>query len=117
MRHRTGPLRGRAVHLHDVHHLVALLVTTRGLRLTGEDQQGCPVQVGVGHPGDEVRRPGAEGAQTHGRLAGQAAVHLGHERGSLLLPSQDGGERRPLEREHDIGVLFAGDREDVCDPL
>src|SRR5678815_2757046 len=63
-------------------------------------------------------RDRAERAETSRRLARKAAVGLGHESRTLLVTSQyETDPARLLERDHEIGVLFAWHAEDVFDAL
>jgi len=46
------------------------------------------------------------------------AVHVGHERGALFVPRQHELNRvAGFQRDHEVGILFAGDAEYVLDAL
>ena len=112
------PLRHRLHHPDDVDVLVALLVHLGEAGLAGQRHHRRPVEVCVGEPGHEVRRPGPERPQAHAGLARQAAVRVGHERGALLVAHGDEGDlARRVERVVQVERLLAGDAEHVPDAL
>ena len=116
IQYRRRPLGHRREHADDVHDLVRFLVQAIGRALPGQHEHRRAVHVRVGDAGDQVRRAGTQRAQCAGRVAGQPAVDLGHERGALLVARQDELDLvRFLERHHEVGVLLAGDAEDVFD--
>jgi hypothetical protein len=113
-----GPLGDGREHLHDIHDLVGFLVQACGRSLTGEYEQGGSIHVGVRDPGDEIRGAGPQGSEADGGIAGEAAVDFGHEGGALFVPRQHEFDLpRLLQGDHEIGVLFSGDAEDVFDSL
>ena len=115
--HRVGPLGDGLVHGHHVHHLVGLLVEPGRGALPGQHDHGGAVHVGVGHAGEQVGGAGPEGAQGAGGLAGEAAVDLGHEGRPLLVAAEHEVDVGVLQGHHHVGVLLAGDAEDVADSL
>ena len=78
---------------------------------------GRAVHVGVGDAGDEVGRARTERRHAHAGAAGQASVHVGHERRALLVVRGDELDRAVEQRIHHVDVLFAGNAEDVLDAL
>ena len=113
-----GPLGDGREHLHDIHDLVGFLVQACGRSLTGEYEQRGPIHVGVCDPGDEIRGAGPQGSEADGGVAGEAAVDFGHEGGALFVPRQHEFDLlRLLQGDHEIGVLFSRDAEDVFDSL
>ena len=82
--------------------------------LADDAQHRRVVHVGVGNASNEVRRTGAEGAETGCRLASESSVRVGHERGRLLVPAQHELDWAVDERDHEIGVLLAGNAEDMA---
>ena len=115
---RLPPLGDRPEHADHVHDLMRLLVQPLRVPLPAQHQDRRPVHVGVGHPGDEVRGARPEGAETAGRVAGQPAIDLRHERRALLVPTPDEPDLVGLlERHHEVGVLLARHAEDVLDAL
>ena len=111
--HRLRPLGDGAEHGDRVHVLVALLVEALGAGLADEADQRCAVHVGVGDAGHEIGGARAEGAEADARLARQPAIHVGHEGRRLLVPAQDEIDVAVHQRHHHVGVLFAGNAEDV----
>ena len=82
--------------------------------LSAQDEHRGPVHVGVSNAGDEISCAGTERAKASGRLAGQAAVYLSHERGPLLMTGQDEFYFfRWLQGHHEIGVFLARNAENV----
>jgi hypothetical protein len=55
------PLGDGLQHSHDVDELVGFLVGLVGAGLARQRDHRCPIQVGVGDPGDEVRRARTQG--------------------------------------------------------
>ena len=92
--HRAGldarvPLRERPEDVDDVDELVRLLVQQIARELARDRHHRRAVEVGVGEPGGEVGRAGAERGQAHAGLAGEPAPHVGHERRALLVADRD----------------------------
>ena len=84
-------------------------------RLSGDRDERCAVELRIGDAGEEVRRSRAERREAHAGIRGEAAVHIRHERGGLLVPREDeldllAAIERVVERER----LLAGDAEDVA---
>ena len=102
---------------HQVHHLMGLLVDPPQAHLGAEGHQRGAVRLGVGDPEQQVDGPGAEGGEANPRLAGDPAVHLGHEGGALLRAHQDKAHGRIVEGIHQVDDLLAGETEDVILPL
>ena len=112
------PFRHRLEHPDDVDELVGLLVGLVGARLAGDRDHRRMVEEGIGDAGDEVRRAGPQGRHRDGRPSGEPAVHVGHERGALLMAGRDVGHGRlTAQRVEDAHRLFARDREDVLAAL
>ena len=111
------PLGDGRHHAHQVDVLVRLLVHALQVALAGERHQRRAVQVGVGHRGGQVQRAGAERAQAHAGVAGQAAVGVGHVAAALLVADGDEVDRRARERLVQVQGLLTRDAEDVLDPL
>ena len=111
--HRLRPLGDGAEHGDRVHVLVALLVQPLGAGLADEADHGRAVHVGVGDAGHEIGGAGAEGAEADARLAGQPAVDVGHEGRRLLVATEDEVDVALDQRHHHVGVLLAGNAEDV----
>src|SRR5699024_8819885 len=76
-----------------------------------------PTEVGVRGPGREVERARAQRRQTHSGPTGQTPVGGGHERGGLLVASEDELDRRLAHGIEEIDVLLAGNAEDALDAL
>ena len=114
---RVRPLGDRPEHGDRVHVLVALLVQAPGAPLPDDAHQRRAVHVGVGDPGDEVRRPRPQGAEADPRLAGEAPVRVRGEGGGLLVPAEHEPDAAVHEREHHVRVLLARHAEDVGDAL
>ena len=102
---------------HQVHHLMGLLVDPAQTHLGAEGHQGRAVRLGVGDPEQQVDGPGAEGGEANPRLAGDPAVHLGHEGGALLRAHQDKAHGRIVEGIHQVDDLLAGETENEFYPL
>ncbi len=115
MQNRLSPLRDRPKHANDVHVLVGLFVQAPGVGLAGDRDQRRPVHIGVGHAGDEVRCPGAEGPQAHAGLAREASVDVGHKRCPLLVPTDHEFDRGIEQGHHDVRILFARNAKNVVD--
>ena len=113
------PLGHGAQHVDRVDELVRRLFVHAGQAgLAGDGDQWGVVQVGVADAGGEVARARAEGRQTHARAPGEAAVGVGHEGRSLLVPrGHEGDELRAVERLAQVQRLLAGDAEHELDPL
>ena len=109
----VGPLGHRLEEAHQVHYLMGLLVDPPQPHLGAEGHQGRAVRLGVGDPEQQVDGPGAEGGEANPRLAGDPAVHLGHEGGALLRAHQDKAEGRIVEGIHQVDDLLAGETENV----
>ena len=61
--------------------------------------------------------PGPRVAEQTPALAGESAVHLGHERRRLLVADQDVANGGPRQRIGEVDVLFPGDAEHTGDAL
>ena len=101
--------------VHHVDVLVRLLVHAIERRLPGDRHQRGAVHVGVGHAGDQVGGAGTEGGQADARLAGEPAVHVGHEGAALFVAHADEANRRVDQGVHHGDVLLPGQAEDVFD--
>jgi len=113
---RRVPLGHRLEHLLDIHDLVRFLVQSRGGTLPGQRDQRRVIHVGVGHAGQQVGRTRPQCAKAARRIAGQAAIDLGHECRALFMPGQDEADLlRLFQRQHEVGILFAGHAEDIFD--
>ena len=106
-----------AHHAHQVDVLVRLLVHPLEVALAGERHQRRAVQVGVGHRGHEVQRARPERAEADARVAGQAAVDVGHVGAALLVADRHEVDRRARQRLVEVERLLARDAEDVLDAL
>ena len=111
--HRLRPLGDGPEHGDRVHVLVALLVEALGAGLADEADQRRSVHVGIGDTGHEVGRARAEGAEADAGLAREPAVNVGHEGGRLLVAAEDEVDVALHQRHHHVGVLLAGNAEDV----
>ena len=111
--HRLRPLCDRAEHGDRVHVLMALLVEPPGAGLADEADHGRAVHVRVRHAGHQIGGAGAEGAEADAGLAGEPAVDVGHEGRRLLVAAEDEVDVALHQRHHHIGVLLAGNPEDV----
>ena len=111
------PLGDRPHHAQQVDVLVRLLVHALEVALAGERHERRAVEVGVGHRGDEVQRPGAERAEADAGVAGEAAVDVGHVGAALLVADRDELDRRARQRLVQVERLLAGDAEHVPDAL
>ena len=100
--------------LDDVHVLVRLLVDAVAAALPGDGHQRRAVEVGVGDPGGEIGRAGAEGGQADPRAAGEPAPGVRHEGGPLLVPRGHELDPRVHQGVEDVEDLLAGDAEDVA---
>ena len=58
-------------------------------QLARDRDDGRAVEVRIGDPGDEIGGTGPERGEAHPGAAGEPAPHIGHERGSLLVPDGD----------------------------
>ncbi len=90
---RPAPLGEGAVHLVHVHVLVALFMEPHAVRLAGDGDDGSAIEIGVRNARHQIRRAGAERREAHARFSGQAAVHVRHEGGALLVPRQNEVDR------------------------
>jgi hypothetical protein len=59
----------------------------------------------------------AQRAQAHGRLPGEAPVRVRHEGRTLFVPCEHEANTGPLQRHHEIGILFARHTKDVLHAL
>ena len=57
--------------------------------LAGNSYKGCPIAVGIGDAGDEVRRPRSESRHADTGFSRQSAVHVSHEGGTLFMTDRD----------------------------
>ena len=88
-----------------------------GAHLAGDGHQRRAVQIGVGHAGNEVGGTGAEGGQADACPAGEPAVDIGHEGGTLLVPHRDESDVAVPDGEHQVQRLLTGDAEHHIDAL
>ena len=116
-RNHVAPLRDGPVDGHEIHDLVRLLVEPVQARLRHQRHQRVRVELGVRDSEHQVERAGAEGRQTHARLAGQRSVGVGHERGTALVARRDEPDGGIGQGVDDVQVLLARQAEDVLDPL
>ena len=114
---RPRPLGHRLEHADDVHVLMTLFVQALAVGLPGHDHQRGAVHVGVGDTCHQVGGSRPESTQADPRFTGQPPVDVGHECGTLLVPSEDEVDRRVLQRHHQVGILFAGNTENPRHPL
>ena len=118
MANRRGPLGDRPIHRHHVDDLVAFLVLALHVALAGERDHRRAVHVGVRHARDQIGCTRTKRAQAHGRITGQPAIDVGHERGRLLVPREDEADVfRFVERQQEFGIFFARHAEHVLDLL
>ena len=82
------PLRHRFEHRDDVDVLMGLLVHALEVGLPGQSDERRAVEEGVGHAGEEVRRPWPERAEANTGALGQAAVHVRHVGAPLLMANR-----------------------------
>ena len=68
---------------------MGLLVDPAQAHLGAEGHQGRAVRLGVGDPEQQVDGPGTERGEADPGLAGDPAVHVGHEGARLLRAHQD----------------------------
>ena len=62
--------------------------------------------------------PGPRVPRHAGRIAGEPPVRRGHERRALFMPREDEANLgRLFQRHHEVGILLAGNAEDVLDAL
>jgi hypothetical protein len=101
--------------LTRVEDLVAFLVQSRRCSLASDGDDGCSVHVGVRDSRDQICRTRPERRHAHAGAPGQAPVHVGHERGALLVVSGDEFDGAVQQCIHHVDVLFAGNAEDVLD--
>ena len=85
----VGPLGHRLEHGHQVHHLMGLLIDPAQAHLGAEGHQRGAVRLGVGDPEQQVDGPGTQRSEANPGLAGDPAVHVGHEGAPLLRAHQD----------------------------
>ena len=57
--------------------------------LAGNSDQRSSVAVGIGDAGDQVGSPRPEGSHADAGFAGQTAVDVGHESGTLFVTDGD----------------------------
>ena len=86
-----------------------------GADLAGNCDQRGAIGIGVGDTRHEVGGSGAERRKADSRLARQAAVDIGHERGSLFVADRDELDRRLPDRFHQFQGLFAGNSKNILD--
>src|SRR5206468_4110854 len=82
-RDARAPLRDRREHLDHVDVLMRLEVNTLEPCLSGDGDERRAVELRVGHPGQQVRRAGAQGREAHAWERREPSVDVGHERGGL----------------------------------
>ena len=96
---------------------MGLFIDPAQAHLGAEGHQRGAVRLGVGHPEQQVDGPGAEGGEADPRLAGDPAVHVGHEGGRLFRTHQDKAHGGLVEGIHQVDDLLAGEAEDVLYPF
>ena len=96
---------------------MGLLVHALEVGLPGQSDERRAVEEGVGHAGEEVRRPRPERAEADTGALGQAAVHVRHVGAPLLMANRDEIDGRVVEGFVEVQGLLARDAEDVLDPL
>src|SRR5205814_6370368 len=95
-----------------------LLVRATARRLAGDGYQRRAVQLSVGDAGNQVGCAWTEGCKANARVGAQAAVHIGHEGGALLMTGRDEGDLGAVrQRVHEVEVFLARNAEDVADAL
>jgi hypothetical protein len=75
------------------------------------------VRHGVCDAEQQVDGTGAERGRDKASLARDSPIHLGHERGGLLVPGQYVTDARPVQRHRGADVLLARNTEDELDTL
>ena len=88
-----------------------------GAGLADEADQRRAVHVGIGDAGDQIGGTWAEGAEADAGLPREPAVDIGHESRRLLVAAEDEVDVALHQRHHHVGVLFAGNPENVCHAL
>ena len=94
-----------------------LLVDPVQAHLGREGQNGGAVGVGVSRTEKEIDGAGSQSGRADAGLAGEPAVHLGHERRRLLVADQHVANGGPGKRIGQMDVLLARDAEHACDAL
>ncbi len=105
---------------HEADHvdvLVALLVHPVQIALPGESDERCPVEIRVGHAGDQVGGPGSESAQADAGPPDEPAHGVGDERPCLLVTDGDELDRRLVEGLVQVERLLPGNAEHPARPL
>ena len=111
--HRLRPLGDGAEHGDRVHVLVAFLMEPLGARLADEADQRRAVHVGIGDAGDQIGGTWAKRAEADAGLPREPAVDIGHEGRRLFVPAEHEVDVALHQRHHHVGVLFAGNPENV----
>ena len=105
---RCRPFGHRLEHADHVHNLMRFLMQPLGRTLAGQYQHRCAIHVRIGHARDQVGRTGPQGTQAARRVAGQATINFGHKGRALFMAGQHKANLVGLlQRQHEIGILFA----------
>ena len=111
-------LRDRLEDLREVEVLMARQMHLIRAYLTGNRHKRCAIEVRIRDTRYEIRRARAQRREAHTRLPGETAIHIRHERRTLLMPHHDKVKPRLVrDRLHQLQILLPRDAEDVLDTL
>jgi hypothetical protein len=96
---------------------MALLVHPVEVALSGERHQRGPVEVGVGHTGDQIGGPGPERAQTDSGPTGEPPDRIGDEGARLFVVDGHELDRRLVQGLVQIESLLPRYPEDPAHPF
>ena len=112
------PLRDRLEDLREVEILMARQMHLVRADLTGDRHKRRTIEIRIRDTRHEIRRARTQRREAHACLTGETAIHICHERRTLLMPHHDEVEPRLIrDRLDQLQILLPRDAEDVLHPL